>query len=361
MTYHNFSSRSRIPVLAMIVMVTALVVAAMWTPAASSARGVPGDPLSALPFYVDRHTAAVATVSSYREAGNSTDANLMARIADQPQAIWLGGPGSLAELTLTLAEAESEHRLPTYVLYNIPDRNCGSYSAGGAPSAAAYRSWIRQVASRLGSSPVAVIIEPDALPGITCWSRTEQATTYSLIHYAASRLAAKPNTTVYLDAGNSAWQPVRAMVARLRRAGVGLVRGFALNIANFQTTASSVAYGERISRALGGKHFVIDTSRNGRGPPPDVSGTDWTCNPPGRGLGVDPTTHTASRLVDAYLWVKLPGSSDGPCNGGPSGGDWWPSYALGLAERAQGAGPRRSVRSRLGQPGPRPAARRVRT
>ena len=35
----------------------------------------------------------------------------------------------------------------------------------------------------------------------------------------------------------------------------------------------------------------------------------------------------------AYLWVKRPGESDGPCNGGPSAGQWWPEYALGLAQR----------------------------
>jgi endoglucanase len=333
MTHHKLSSRARTPIL---VIVAALIAVAIWSPASTSARQASAsDPLGALPFYVDKHTAAAAALSSYRQAGNATDAKLMARIADQPQAIWLGGPGSISELSLTLAEAESEHRLPTYVLYNIPDRNCGSYSAGGAPLAAAYRSWVRQIASRLGSTPVAVIIEPDALAGITCWSRSEQATTYGLIHYAASKLSVKRNTTVYIDAGNSVWQPVRTMVARLRRAGVALVRGFALNVANFQTNASSLAYGARISRALGGKHFVIDTSRNGRGPPPEVPDTDWTCNPPGRGLGVDPTTHTDSRLVDAYLWVKLPGSSDGPCNGGPGGGEWWASYALGLAARAQ--------------------------
>lgn len=53
--------------------------------------------------------------------------------------------------------------------------------------------------------------------------------------------------------------------------------------------------------------------------------------PPGRALGEVPTTRTGDELVDAYLWVKRPGESDGDCKGGPKAGAWWPEYALGLA------------------------------
>ena len=76
--------------------------------------------------------------------------------------------------------------------------------------------------------------------------------------------------------------------------------------------------------------FTIDTSRNGRGPldpsrygaapynqPAAVLGAlhdgNW-CNPPGAGLGVRPTSSTGSPLVDAFLWVKTPGQSDGSCD-----------------------------------------------
>ena len=66
---------------------------------------------------------------------------------------------------------------------------------------------------------------------------------------------------------------------------------------------------------------------------------DW-CNPPGRGLGIRPTTDTGDPLADAFLWVKVPGESDGQCsrgltdNGGvdpewgivdPPAGAWFPS------------------------------------
>jgi endoglucanase len=320
---------------AVVVTVVAFATVVLCAGAAGIARAASANPLTVLPLFVQKGTDAANAARTYREAGNITDANLMERIAGQPQAIWLtGGPSSLSWLTFTLGQARRQHQLPVYVVYDIPGRDCGSYSSGGAASPAAYQAWIRQVAAHFGSTPVAVIIEPDALPELSCWSSSEQAENYALIRYAAATLQARGNTTVYLDAGNPSWQPVRTIVARLRRAGVGLVRGFALNTAEFETTARSLAYGTRISRALGGKHFVIDTGRNGQGPPVR-SGSTWWCNPPGRGIGLDPTTQTASPLADAYLWVKPPGYSDGPCNGGPPSGQWWPALALSLAQNAE--------------------------
>jgi endoglucanase len=99
-------------------------------------------------------------------------------------------------------------------------------------------------------------------------------------------------------------------------------------------------------------HFVIDTSRNGQGPwapPPYPDPQDW-CNPPDRGLGVEPTLTTGRPFVDAYLWVKIPGESDGECTRGlgpdaagidpewqrvdPGAGDWFAEMALQLAANA---------------------------
>lgn len=92
--------------------------------------------------------------------------------------------------------------------------------------------------------------------------------------------------------------------------------------------------------------FVVDTSRNGLGPwryPADVypQHEDW-CNPPGRGTGHLPTT-TGAGLVDAYLWIKVPGESDGKCYRGttgpldpargiedPAAGQWFPEQAREL-------------------------------
>ena len=40
--------------------------------------------------------------------------------------------------------------------------------------------------------------------------------------------------------------------------------------------------------------------------------------------------------MDALLWVKQPGISDGPCRPGePGAGQWWPEYALELARNSK--------------------------
>ena len=135
---------------------------------------------------------------------------------------------------------------------------------------------------------------------------------------------------VYIDAGHAKWHPAREMAGRLRQAGIERADGFALNVSNFQATSANIAYGEQVSALVGGKHFVIDTSRNG------IPATDpraW-CNPRGRALGVTPTTNTSHPLVDAFLWVKRPGESDGTGNGGPIAGQWWVEYALELSRMA---------------------------
>jgi endoglucanase len=104
-------------------------------------------------------------------------------------------------------------------------------------------------------------------------------------------------------------------------------------------------------------HYVLDTSRNGKGPWTPAASTNYPdpqvwCNPPGAGLGARPQADprpTTYPLLDAYLWVKTPGQSDGQCNRGiagsttdpewggivdPAAGDWFPQQALQLAQNA---------------------------
>ena len=76
---------------------------------------------------------------------------------------------------------------------------------------------------------------------------------------------------------------------------------------------------------------MIDTSRNGQGP---RRRAEW-CNPPGRGLGERPTTTTNIPRLDAKLWIKTPGESDGECaRGDPAAGRWFPRQAAELIRLA---------------------------
>jgi endoglucanase len=260
-----------------------------------------------------------------------SDASMMDRIASQPIAQWIGGwTGDVrSHVRNIVSRAANDGTVPVFVAYNIPHRDCGGYSASGAQSTAAgYRSWIRDVAAGLAGGRSVVVLEPDAVAQMTCLPASGQEERLALLRDAVELLKAA-GAAVYIDAGNARWVGAADMAARLRRAAIDKADGFSLNVSNFIGTAANVAYGEAVSARLSGKHFIIDTSRNGMGGPSDGQ---W-CNPPGQALGHAPTTRTGHRLVDAYLWIKYPGESDGPCNGGPSAGSWWPEYALGLAQR----------------------------
>jgi endoglucanase len=307
---------------------------------ASNASTVAGssrhDPLLGKPFYVDPQGPAVEQVQQLRAEDYAAQASAIERIASQPSGAWFTEGGgvqkAVAALTLHAAKAGRDALL---VAYYLPDRDCGGYSSGGASSAAAYRHWIEAFAAGIGPRHAIVVLEPDAVPQAIsgCLSTSAVTERYGLLRFAIERLKAKAQVNVYLDAGNLGWvQPARRLAGPLRAAGIARADGFALNVSNFYATAPTIAYGSELSQALAGKHFVIDTSRNGNGPYGSArDDRDW-CNPPGRALGTRPSTHTSSPLVDAYLWVKQPGTSDGSCRpGDPKAGAWWPQYALELA------------------------------
>ena len=226
---------------------------------------------------------------------------------------------------------------------------------------------------------------------------------FAELQYAVAALEHDPGVSVYLDGTHSAWQSVGTITQRLLEANVQDAQGLFLDVSNYQPTAELVDYGTWISdciamvtdsanpdfnnpsacasqyypatqsdfstwnlttqwyaqnmgNAVASTHFVVDTSRNGDGPndmaqytsapysqPSSVIGTlaagNW-CNPPASGLGLRPTANTGVPLLDAYLWVKTPGQSDGQCDaaGGVRAWDYsvysqsgWPTTASAQA------------------------------
>jgi endoglucanase len=122
------------------------------------------------------------------------------------------------------------------------------------------------------------------------------------------------------------------------------------------TAGINSRYASILSDVQPTKTFLIDTSRNGQGPwTPTGEQASWPdpqtwCNPPDRGLGRRPSTNTGSPLADAYVWIKVPGESDGQCSRGlgsgdnvvdpvwgrvdPAAGVWFGEQALELARLA---------------------------
>lgn len=277
-------------------------------------------------LYVAANPGAAAARATLVSAGRLAEAAQIDRIISQPVAVWLGewNTSVRADVSAVASAAASSGRIPQFVLYGIPGRDCGSYSSGGLATGQAYRSWVDEVRTGLGSVSAIVIVEPDALAQLGCLSSAGVSERVSLIAYAAQALAAQ-GSKVYVDAGNSGWANVATIATRLRSVGVGSTIGFSLNVSNYFSTAAETAYGKQVSDSVGGSpHYVIDTSRNGS----SVVASTW-CNPSGQRLGAQPTLLSGG-LVDAYLWIKRPGESDGVCNGGPAAGTFWVNGALQL-------------------------------
>lgn len=283
-------------------------------------------------MYTDPDSRAAQAAASARESAADEDTQrVLDRLADTPQGIWLtpeqypaGEVGPFVTKVVTAADEADE--VPTFVLYGIPDRDCtGGFSGGGLPPDQ-YRSWVDEIAdaARPGNRAV-MVIEPDALASALECDRLEERV--RLISHAVDRMV-EERVTTYVDGGHSNWIEPDALAQLLQQVGVGDVRGFATNVSNYQTDDDERRYGEELSELLGGDvHYIIDSGRNGIG-----STDDW-CNPSGRAFGVDPSAAPEGDAahLDAYVWVKPPGESDGECNGGPPAGEFWPERVQEMA------------------------------
>lgn len=290
-------------------LVLSLLLTLLVTPVGSAAAGPVGMTSG---FYVDPASNPAVWVRGHGSDGRA--AAIKASLSSKPMARWFGSwSGNIGTAVGGyVGAADAADKLPVLVAYNIPGRDaCGGHSGGGAGSPAAYRTWISAFASAIGNRPAVVIIEPDSLADFTCMSPDAVAERTGMIRYASEQFKAKaPNTWAYLDAGNARWVPAGQMAGRLDAAGVRNVRGFAVNVSNYYTTAESASYGNSVSGSLPGytKPFVVDTSRNGKG-----HNGEW-CNPGGRELGAVAQVGGGAEML---LWVKVPGDSDGLCGTAP--------------------------------------------
>ena len=373
---------------------------------AQTTRTLPADTRFFVPTPAQGSTQQIEKLAKH---GHLKDALLVAAMEAGSQAVWLTG-GTPSEINGTVVtvmrQATLQRAVPFFVLYNIPGRDCGSYSAGGAQDTPTYETWISAIATAIGDQKAVLVVEPDALANLpsdcgypsTVNSAQLTANRYTQINYAVTTLEAKPQTLVYLDAGNSAWHAVGDMATRLVAGGIFNAQGFFSNVSNFRLsdyethfdtwisqclafgtnpadggwrlgnydycasqyyspdgsvdpnniatwTYSDQWYTANLGTAVPTTHFIVDTSRNGQGPinmsvyaaPPynqpasviQTLNNGSYCNPPGRGLGTPSTASTSVPLLDAYLWIKTPGQSDGACDAAGGARAWdYAAYTL---------------------------------
>jgi endoglucanase len=287
-------------------------------------------------FYVDPQTQAAQWVAA--NPNDSRTPVIRDRIAAVPQARWFTTTNTSTvrgQVNAFVGAAASAGKIPILVVYNMPNRDCGGASSGGAPNHPAYRQWIDEVAAGLAGRPASIILEPDVLALMSnCMTEPQQAEVRASMSYAGQRLrAGSGQARVYYDAAHSAWLPAGEMAARLVAAGIASsAHGISTNVSNYRTTSAEISYAKAVIAATGASQLraVIDTSRNGNGP----LGSEW-CDPPGRAIGTPSTNSTGDPMIDAFLWIKLPGEADG-CIAGA--GQFVPQRAYDLAIAAGGGG-----------------------
>jgi len=299
--------------------------------------------------------------------------------------------------------ATGEPTVTTIVIYDLPSRDCAALASNGEISCAdstcaagintyktGYIDAITTVLKQFTDLRIAAIVEPDSLPNLVTNLGVPKCTLASAAYktcvvYAIQQLSAFPNVALYIDAAHGGWIGWSSNLDSLaaifkdiltQAGGIKKIRGFSTNVANYQPLGTltgtvdpcglaaqynfainEVAYTNLLSSSLSAigvtdMFFVTDTSRNGV-TNARSSCSNW-CNINHAGLGALPTsspTGLGVNNIDALLWVKPPGESDGTSDAtsprydahcgsadsvipAPEAGTWFPSYVTMLAQNA---------------------------
>ncbi|HVV50959.1 MAG TPA: glycoside hydrolase family 6 protein [Polyangia bacterium] len=282
-------------------------------------------------------------------------AGKLKKLAGFPTAIWMSKIEDLAKLPHYLDDAQAQQAaggkpvVPVFVVYDMPGRDCAAAASAGELAAnetgeARYqKEYIDVIAGALAAHPkvnTALIVEPDSLANLVTNLEKPNCATAAPIYkraiaYAIAKLSL-PNAYLYVDAAHAGWLGwPRNLVKSLAlykevlamAGGPDRIRGFATDVSNYDPSKDPSApkrdpaaapndelgYVEDLAKGLPtvgitGKGFVIDTGRDGVANVRTSPG-NW-CNIKGAGLGERPQAAPAPN-VDAYLWIKVPGESDG--------------------------------------------------
>ncbi|KAK2753118.1 1,4-beta-D-glucan cellobiohydrolase cel6c [Onygenales sp. PD_40] len=237
------------------------------------------------------------------------------------------------------------------VIYDLPGRDCAAKASNGELPVGAldvykaeYIDPIREIIAANPNTAIALVIEPDSLPNlvtnIDLQSCQDSAEGYRAgVAYALEQLNF-PNVAMYIDAGHGGWlgwdenltPGAEELASVFKAAGSpSQVRGIATNVSGWNAFSLTpgefeddpdgqynqcqdeqrfvTLFGAALETAGMPNQAIVDTGRNA------VQGIreEWGhwCNVDGAGFGVRPTAETGEALVDAFVWVKPGGESDG--------------------------------------------------
>jgi endoglucanase len=268
------------------------------------------------------------------QAATGANQTLLAKLALQPRAVWLGSWDPPAQVrgdtaaTIASVQDGNPNVLTEFATFELNPWE--QQTAGGSWNVNADKTWYRNMAAGIGSARALVIVQVD-LP----FARKTSSTAPELVDsYAARVLSAKPHTTVYLDGGTHGWLTAAQDASLLIRNGIRYARGFVLDDTDYDPTATENLFGAAVVAALAkrgvrGKHFIIDTAENGQPYKPNQVPGGAINNTPMchdqiqtvcQRTGILPTTNVSSprwnlghrastdakRYCDGYVWSGRP-------------------------------------------------------
>ncbi|MDO8210809.1 glycoside hydrolase family 6 protein [Conexibacter sp. CPCC 206217] len=305
-----------------------------------------GNPLSGARFY-DNPSQTIAGVYANRiKRSKPGAARMLSAISSQPESkrfgSWNDRPGYVVAKYLAQAYNDDPGAIPLLATYRLKHLTCHRVS-DSAREAAAYKRWYSDFANGIGNQRVVLFYEIDALITAPCLSGRGLQVRIDEMRSAIDSLARLPHAVVYVDAGASDAHHPRFIGSLLRKVGVNKIQGFFTNSTHHNRTTKEIRYADGLSRATGGKHYVVNTAVNGKGalrPKNKVEfGNSIRCNPRGRGLGPKPTSNVPPQYprLDGLFWIGNPGRSAGNCGtsrNAPPTGTFWLDYALMLIKNA---------------------------
>ncbi|KAG6299811.1 hypothetical protein E4U45_004305 [Claviceps purpurea] len=321
---------------------------------ASGSAAWKGNPYSGVDIWLNTDYA-----SSIRNRAIPRLAGAMAtaaeKVAKTPAFYWMDSLSKTPVMKKMLADIRAANRkggnyAGQFVVYDLPDRDCAAAASSGEftirnDGVAKYKNYIdtiRKIVLAYSDVRIMLIIEPDSLSNMVTnlnIAKCSKAKSAYLegVNYALRQLNL-PNVAMYLDAGHAGWlgwpanqDSAAQLFAKVYKdaGSPSSLRGLVTNVANYNgwdtatppryTTGNAIYDEKHYIHALSpllerhgwaGARFITDQGRAGRQPTGQTSWSHW-CNAKGTGFGLRPSVNTGDALLDAFVWVKPGGESDG--------------------------------------------------
>ncbi|EAQ85581.1 hypothetical protein CHGG_06834 [Chaetomium globosum CBS 148.51] len=320
------------------------------------------------------------TLRSFLRKGDLVNAAKTYKVQNTASFVWVSNRAGLSNIDDAIAAARKAQKktgkkqIVGLVLYNLPDRDCSAGESAGEfhsdeNGLQLYKDeFIKPYAQKVAAAKdldFAIVLEPDSLANLVTNMGVELCANAAPVYregiaHAIAELQ-HPHVHLYIDAAHGGWLgwddnlPLAAKVFSevVALAGKGKkIRGFVTNVSNYNPFNAVVRenytewsnswdeshYATSLAPHLEAEglpaHFIVDQGRVAL-PGAREEWGEW-CNVEPAGFGPAPTTNTNNTVVDALVWVKPGGESDGECGlaGATRAGEWFDEYAQMLVKNA---------------------------